>query len=551
MTRRFAALALSMSLALTFLVSAPAAAVSSAPIPASMAAVGDSITQAASTGGSLGADAPENSWSTGTNSTVNSHFLRLLQLSPNLVAYNRSVSGAKVANLPAQMDSVVAITPDPGYLTVLIGGNDLCTDTVAQMTPVDDFRRHFTTAMTTITTGSPNTYVYVVSIPDVYQLWELFKGNFWARFIWNSAKICQSLLANPTSTQTADVERRAAVRQRNIDYNLALEQICESASFSARCHFDGHAAFDVEFTRNDVSGDYFHPSIAGQAKLASVSWGAGFTWTSSTPQNQAPTAAISVPSDCTTGTTCTGFSGVGSSDPDGNPLTYTWDFGDGTPTVAGQTVNHTYTSAAGSPYTVTLTVSDGVATDTATASVRVSDPAAENGTPVAVISAPLECTTGVTCTGFSGEDSSDPDGDPLTYTWDFGDGAPQVAGQTASHTYTSSAGSPYTVTLTVSDGEASSTETASVVVTDPPPPTTGIELTVSAYKVKGVQHADLTWSGATTGVDIYRDGARIETNTANDGQHTDNVGQKGGGTHTYQVCETGTETCSPVVTASY
>src|SRR5690606_5863787 len=34
---------------------------------------------------------------------------------------------------------------------------------------------------------------------------------------------------------------------------------------------------------SDVSGDYFHPSVAGQAKLASVSWTAGYTWQTGTP----------------------------------------------------------------------------------------------------------------------------------------------------------------------------------------------------------------------------------------------------------------------------
>ncbi len=76
-------------------------------------------------------------------------------------------------------------------------------------------------------------------------------------------------------------------------------------------------------------------------------------------------------------------------------------------------------------------------------------------------------------------------------------------------------------------------------------------LSVTAYKVKGVQHADLTWSGATsTNVDVYRDGSLIAT-TANDGAYTDNLGRKGGGSATYQVCEEGTSTCSNSVSVSW
>lgn len=511
-------------------------------IPNSIAAVGDSITQAASSAGSLGSDAPQNSWATGTSSTVNSHFLRLRALNSSITAFNRSVSGAKMANLNAQMSNVVALSPDPGYLTVLMGGNDLCTDTVAQMTSVADFRAQFAAAMTTLTSGSPGTSVYVVSIPNVYQLWNLFKGNFWARFIWSSAGICQSLLANPTSTQPADVQRREAVRQRNLDYNAQLAQVC--ATFTA-CHFDGNAAFNTVFTTSDVSGDYFHPSVSGQAKLSDVSWRAGYEWASPAPVNRAPTAVVAVPSECTATVACTGFEGTGSTDADGDALTYTWNFGDGA-TATGASVTHTYASASGSPYTVTLVVSDGNATDDATASVTVVASSTTNQAPTAVAAVPAQCTAGVACTGFDGSGSSDPDGDPLTYTWSFGDGT-TATGASVAHTYASAAGSPYTVSLTVSDGEATDDVTASVAVIAP----SAISLSVTPSKVKGIKTADLTWSGAgSTNVDVYRDDAVIAVSTLNDSVYRDSIG-KGGGTHTYKVCDAGTTTCSPLVSASY
>jgi subtilisin family serine protease len=79
----------------------------------------------------------------------------------------------------------------------------------------------------------------------------------------------------------------------------------------------------------------------------------------------------------------------------------------------------------------------------------------------------------------------------------------------------------------------------------------GITLSATGYKVQGVKHADLSWSGANgPNVDVYRDNARVAT-PDNSGSYTDNTGQRGGGTTTYRICETGTSTCSNSVTVSH
>lgn len=90
-------------------------------------------------------------------------------------------------------------------------------------------------------------------------------------------------------------------------------------------------------------------------------------------------------------------------------------------------------------------------------------------------------------------------------------------------------------------------ETCTHPVTPPEP----FELAAVGYRVKGFQHADLTWTGAGSAeVDVFRDGVLVAT-TANDGFHTDSIGEKGKGAYAYQVCETGTSTCSNPVAVAF
>ncbi|MEX0691021.1 MAG: S8 family serine peptidase [Gemmatimonadales bacterium] len=155
--------------------------------------------------------------------------------------------------------------------------------------------------------------------------------------------------------------------------------------------------------------------------------------------------------------------------------------------------------------------------------------------------------TDLSCS-FDGAGSTDSDGSITSYAWNFGDGS-TGSGVTVSHTY--GADGTFTVTLTVTDDDGATDNASQNVTVSSGGTSDGIALSVTGYKVRGVQHADLTWSGATsTNVDIYRNNSLITT-TANDGAHTDNIGARGGGSYTYRVCEAGTSTCSADVTISF
>jgi len=136
------------------------------------------------------------------------------------------------------------------------------------------FETQFRSALAALTAGSPTSKIFVASIPNVTNLWTVLKGNGSARFIWSIFGICQSLLARPTSTLAADVQRRANVATRNQALNEKLQVVCKAF---AACLYDDGAVFSTAFTAADVSTrDYFHPSVNGQKRLACATWNASY-----------------------------------------------------------------------------------------------------------------------------------------------------------------------------------------------------------------------------------------------------------------------------------
>jgi chitodextrinase len=93
------------------------------------------------------------------------------------------------------------------------------------------------------------------------------------------------------------------------------------------------------------------------------------------------------------------------------------------------------------------------------AGAKPSPPSAENRPPVADAGGPYSASAGSPVT-FSGAGSFDPDGDPLTFEWDFGDGQ-EGTGANPRHTY-SKEGS-FTITLVLSDGKSRSNQASAQV----------------------------------------------------------------------------------------
>ena len=219
---------------------------------------------------------------------------------------------------------------------------------------------------------------------------------------------------------------------------------------------------------------------------------------------------------------------------------WSWDFGDGASSTV-QNPSHTY--AEPGTYTVSLTVSDGELTDTATVSITVTEDTSEPGVPLTA-----DFTTQINDLTVHFTDTSTPDDTVTTWSWDFGDGASSTE-QNPSHTYAGSG--TYQVTLTVTDADDETASTAKdVTVTEPAPES--VTLSLTGYKQRGFNVVELNWSGVTTeSVDIYRNGSHLVKTPNNSGQYIDNTNDRGGATYTYRVCEAQTTVCSAAVDITF
>jgi DNA/RNA endonuclease G (NUC1) len=181
------------------------------------------------------------------------------------------------------------------------------------------------------------------------------------------------------------------------------------------------------------------------------------------------------------------MSAAGSSDLDGDPLTYQWDFGDGQGGT-GLSVAHTYAQDGRYPVTLTVTDSRGLIGTSVTAT------AVTNVAPAVTAFSGATLMVGET---YSATGSfTDPGADPWSGTVDYGDGegeeALAISGKTfaLAHRYDVAGG--FTVTVRIADDDASASRSATVTVLTQ---SQGIESAIALVEQLG--------AGAALGAQLY------------------------------------------------
>jgi outer membrane protein OmpA-like peptidoglycan-associated protein len=211
-------------------------------------------------------------------------------------------------------------------------------------------------------------------------------------------------------------------------------------------------------------------------------WGFGTPPPPPPPPNRPPVAACSAnPTSVYAGSGDSADIHVNASDPDNDPLTYSYSATGGTVTGNGPDARWSSSGLAVGAYTVNVKVDDGKGgTASCAADIKVEE--RPNRPPTATLSverSPILSGehTGITCNG------SDPDNDPLTYSYTTTGG--QITGSGSQVQFDSAGAQPgvYTVKCTVNDGRGGTADASGNVEVKEPPQVKQLEVRLALHSI--------------------------------------------------------------------
>lgn len=233
------------------------------------------------------------SWATGVSSnySVKSHALRLAYLHSKqgtvLRAGSVSWSGDSSWDLNRQVNSALewnrtrSANPGPDYVTVLIGANDVCADSVSHMTSDRDYYNNVDAAITRLVSANPNTKIMISSLPDINSLSGVAKRSRLLGFapyarcedIWRKTNLCYTLTRRPAGSLD---EHLVSEKVNSINRMLGEITARVNRQTGKQSVMMSKHVFDRKFTDDDISIDCFHPNERGQNVIAQATWNDSF-----------------------------------------------------------------------------------------------------------------------------------------------------------------------------------------------------------------------------------------------------------------------------------
>jgi lysophospholipase L1-like esterase len=256
-------------------------------VPRRLFSHGDSITRA------FDADFPGDNLNTSWVNGYRGFWEQLFGL-PNVKAHNQritanfgssgranfiaAVNGARMDDLATQ--AAGAAGRNVSYATVMLGGNDVCRDTIADLPTDAEFEANLRAGMATLLTNLPsNATVQVVNIPNIKRLYDIGQdktalGIVDCEVLWAGTVLgfpCGSMLS-PFNSE-AD---RLYVQSRNVGYNAIIQRVTAELDAANPEFLFAADAYAFNFVQDEISNlDCFHPSWRGQRTLSREVWNTG------------------------------------------------------------------------------------------------------------------------------------------------------------------------------------------------------------------------------------------------------------------------------------